>query len=246
MGKVSSALRAATYAASGIIAVGVFEARFISKLAEVVPNEWVDWIESPWLLAGLVGFFLGWLWDRAVQIIERIEARRAGVPKVFLSAFGPAHASGIGLPVEKPRKVTLAQWFEHELAAVLWIRDDGRIYQLRKGGGEKRVSLFQDHGVDKKFHDPEQVRQMLNLQDGFNPPKGGIASAWLHEPEAWSWIGQHLSSIVLSHGVLTMQRFDNGLMVGPIPLRRGDPSKFTVWIVYDGHWGYELVRSKGG
>ncbi len=189
---------------------------------------------SPYLYACLAGFFLGLLWGELADRYDEWRAERALREPRFRAALRRAAAAGIREPTDRARTGGRAAWMVHENAVALWLEHHDRIYLLPNlGNVDRKVGYIHDQSAPREFQDPQHVRQLLSLDDAFNPPRGGVAYAWYNRPEAVSWIGQFRSQKVVSGKDLTVQEFEKGVIVA---LGSGKDAAI-VWAVEDGAWG---------
>lgn len=170
-----------------------------------------------WLImSGMVLFGCGIFWQ--LQDGRRkpgIEADFAALAKEFQSKLGP--------PILEPgrlEKSRLAVQAKHERANILWIDDISTTY-------------YRDYKLENSRHvhdgmEPQpnltdvEIHRRLKLKPDQNPPRGGVARRWLNDPRNFGWMGGAYWYTRYENGELSYQRFQNGIIAGPI---RSEPDR---------------------
>jgi hypothetical protein len=168
--------------------------------------------------------------------------------------FKPAyrHNKKLGSPDEEQQAVREAYHAEHENAIAIWLEGTdqgggGKIYLLdtRKSNNEYRwtemldpglgneESYWRDDGdVVKRFREKFGAKKGT-LSPGTSPPYGPIAKGWYLHPDDWSWIGGRTPyHCDYRDYAVHIQKFKNGLIIGPVRRGKDDPSGRVLILVY--------------
>lgn len=147
-------------------------------------------------------------------------------------------AKGIGPPIGRPIGGGVAAWHEYDRAACIWLKRTHKIYALPFVPG--RTPFYVQDPGSLRFHDPDHVRKILNLDADRSPPLGGIAAGWAREPSAWSWMGDLKWRKVVAGRDLIVQHFEGGFIAGYSRETPSEPKR-----VLFGSWSVRIrVRSR--
>jgi hypothetical protein len=196
--------------------------------------------KNRWLWAGLVFIFLEVLIFSPFIEQHRIPFRSIAIEPSFggvFDEFGSELGSptGIARPAAiRPREPSaVVAFFDHGTA--IWDRQRLAIYRL-KSQSRWDVWPHTNEAIDPKWFDSDAVRKALHLPDGVSVPWGGFASEWAADPEAWKWLGDFQWSCILDGDKTFFQDFENGHLLGPLPVRKGSNDGQIVILFSNGAW----------
>jgi hypothetical protein len=155
----------------------------------------------------------------------------------FLPAYEVSKAK-LGNPISLGELAgDMPQQHAHERAMVIWIEKPFGFYKLPNDRNRKWEFEADPAWDDEKgnWDNAEQLIQMFKPPKGKNPPYYGVASHWAKDPENWAWIGW-LTWKCLYHNTLFIQRFEQGIIIGPLRVSVNQDRAQVVVILNDGTW----------
>src|SRR2546423_652831 len=153
------------------------------------------------------------------------------------------HKEKLGKPLEGQEETVYQP--RHEKATIIWI--DGQVPFYVLLDENKQLKTIQGKIVTQNtwYFDADN-RKRTNTPKGKNPPYGTVAMAWVDNPEWWErevgWREWHCE---YSKGVIHIQRFEHGLIIGD--LRRMEKDyRVVVYILFtdEGTWDWEMPERR--
>jgi hypothetical protein len=169
-----------------------------------------------------------------------------GDPKV-LDKFADIHKinPALGGPLIKAKNSETLYFAAYEHCIVIYLysatihyvipRDPNRPVVISKIIDLARVS-------DPKYYDDKWLSEHFKAPPGKRPPIGGIAYEMERDPENWKWIGWREWQLRSSRG--SVQYFQNGLIIGPMPYSTSLNDWRNIAIVYGTKEWHQLNTSE--
>lgn len=181
---------------------------------------------------------------------ERAAAPEPDIPVywLFQSAWND-HKDALGNPKAKEEPLNKVHYAAYDHAPVIWVHisnttpDSNTFYLLKEDYTYIKLPDPKMDVRDKTWLSDECNRKRFRLPEKRVPPYGGIAKLWVQQ----SWIGFRTWHSDYLNGLVYLQRFDNGFIIGGFrqdPLRKGDTQ---IFILLDNlKWAYKPLNGVEG
>jgi hypothetical protein len=125
-------------------------------------------------------------------------------------------------------------FFEHS-DIIIWIQQKRIFYRIK----HDRTWEPRPHAIetsDSKWWTDDYVRQTLDLPTNKKSPVGGIAAEWAANPVDWDWLGSMDWQCPVNGRDVYSQKFADGLLIGPLPIKEGSDAG-QIFVLFDnGKW----------
>jgi hypothetical protein len=125
----------------------------------------------------------------------------------------------------------------HEHAVVIWSDEQKAFYQLPVDPARKWGKYPDpDYQRSPEWYRDEALRRRFKPPTNLGPPYAGVANHWVHDPKNWTWIGWREWHCYFTPGVVFVQSFEHGVVMGPFRLHP-DNSAAQVFVLHEsGSW----------
>ncbi len=156
-------------------------------------------------------------------------------------------AKALGQPVRSPERSSKCYQGVFDHATVVFWDELMMLYVLPTDSPDARWRAYHESDYEtgpEWFNNDEAVIKRLKLPPGCDPPVAGMASRWDRDPQEWSWVGCRRWHYIYYPSAITFQRFEHGLLIGPLHTDKRTEFGEVLGIMDSGGWFTERVVAK--
>jgi hypothetical protein len=190
----------------------------------------VRWWLAPIGIASLAVIFSPFVEQRRIPFAWILESNRQ------LDRAPPDVRSRLGASLDPPQQASLVELNFFDQGTAIWIKELTGFIRLKKDFTWDRRPHNHEFSptLDPDYWNVDKQRAALSMPPTQMPPIGGLAAEWKTEPSQWSWLGNRQWTCPITTGGVSIQHFEHGMVLGPLPMERGSPDVQAIAVFYDG------------